>query len=102
MNPARGPWTDAADGSHGYDGVCSEFVPIRESTRVGASTVAGWAKQFPPGASVLDLWCGHSMPISEVLIENAAITDLAEISAGWENEVYLFTVESGKAPERPP
>ncbi len=39
---------------------------------------------------------------THTLHENVAITDLAEISAGWENEVYSFTVESGKAPERPP
>ena len=37
---------------------------------------------------------------THTLHENVAITDLAEITAGWENEVYSFTVESGKAAER--
>lgn len=70
MGAAKAQSTDTEDRSHGYDGVCSEFVALREARRVGASTIADWAKQFPPGASVIDLGCGHGVPISEVLIDS--------------------------------
>jgi cyclopropane fatty-acyl-phospholipid synthase-like methyltransferase len=32
--------------------------------------VRTWAKALPPGAAVLDLGCGHGVPISQALIED--------------------------------
>ena len=36
--------------------------------RIGSATVLEWSKALPPGSSVLDLGCGHGVPISQVLI----------------------------------
>jgi len=55
------------DESAGYERVAQEFMMRR--SRIGADTVGEWATGLPPGATVLDLGCGHGVPISEVLLE---------------------------------
>lgn len=36
---------------------------------MGVATVRNWAESLSPGGSVLDLGCGHGMPISKALID---------------------------------
>lgn len=55
------------DGANGYDMAAELFMARR--SRIGAETVRRWARTLPRGAAVLDLGCGHGVPVSEVLIE---------------------------------
>lgn len=55
------------DRSNGYEAVAHEYMKRR--SEIGAQTIREWAKTLPQGAAVLDLGCGHGVPISRVLIE---------------------------------
>ena len=55
------------DKSNGYDGVAERFIATRNPA-LGAETVRAWSKTLPSGASVLDLGCGHGVPIGDTLI----------------------------------
>jgi 2-polyprenyl-3-methyl-5-hydroxy-6-metoxy-1,4-benzoquinol methylase len=57
------------DVANGYELAAEEFIARRSDSRIGISEVRDWAKALPRGASVLDLGCGHGVPISQVLIE---------------------------------
>lgn len=39
------------------------------SKSIGVATVRNWAKSLPPSGSILDLGCGHGMPISKALLD---------------------------------
>jgi 2-polyprenyl-3-methyl-5-hydroxy-6-metoxy-1,4-benzoquinol methylase len=41
----------------------------RTGSSVGVATVREWAKPLPPGTAVLDLGCGHGLPISQALVD---------------------------------
>lgn len=56
------------DRSNGYDGVATEFMSQRSN--IGTRTIRAWSRMLPPGAAILDLGCGHGVPISEVLIDD--------------------------------
>jgi SAM-dependent methyltransferase len=56
------------DPSNGYEDIASEFVARREQSGIGAATVRAWARSLNPGTSILDLGCGHGVPISAVLM----------------------------------
>jgi len=60
--------SDSSDKSNGYEPVASAFISGR-SQSIGVGTVLEWAKYLPPGGSVLDLGCGHGMPISRTLVD---------------------------------
>lgn len=60
---------DRLDLSNGYEAAAAEFMAGRESSRVGVRTVRAWAESFSPGASILDLGCGHGVPISQTLAD---------------------------------
>jgi len=56
------------DPSNGYEEVAEIFLHARDS-RIGAAEVREGSKTFSPGSSVLDLGCGHGIPVSRVLID---------------------------------
>lgn len=57
------------DSSNGYEAAASEFISVRNRSGIGAATVRAWARSLPPGGDVLDLGCGHGVPISQTLID---------------------------------
>ena len=56
------------DKSNGYEEAADRFVSARNPD-IGRAPVSEWCRQLPESASVLDLGCGHGVPISQVLIE---------------------------------
>lgn len=63
----------SADRSNGYEAVAGDFMLRRASSMVGAATVREWARDLPRGTAVLDLGCGHGVPISAALADEGAI-----------------------------
>jgi 2-polyprenyl-3-methyl-5-hydroxy-6-metoxy-1,4-benzoquinol methylase len=61
--------TNEADPSNGYEAVASEFMRRRGESNIGAATVRRWSRALQPGATVLDVGCGHGLPLAMVLIE---------------------------------
>lgn len=57
------------DGANGYELAAPEFMARRTQSPVGVEEVRRWTKALPRGAAVLDVGCGHGVPISRVLIE---------------------------------
>jgi SAM-dependent methyltransferase len=57
------------DHSNGYERMAREFVRGRGPGDIGAGTVREWTRSLERGAAVLDLGCGHGVPISQVLVE---------------------------------
>jgi 2-polyprenyl-3-methyl-5-hydroxy-6-metoxy-1,4-benzoquinol methylase len=61
------------DPSNGYEAVASKFMERREQSRIGVATILRWARTLPPGASILDLGCGHGVPLSMALIDEGFV-----------------------------
>jgi len=57
-----------ADRSGGYERMAREFIRSR-SQRIGADTIRDWTRTVRSAGGVLDLGCGHGVPISQVLVE---------------------------------
>ena len=55
------------DKSNGYEECAETFIRARNA-RIGPDEVREWAREFPPGAEVLELACGHGV-ISQVLVD---------------------------------
>ncbi|HVH71614.1 MAG TPA: class I SAM-dependent methyltransferase [Candidatus Dormibacteraeota bacterium] len=62
------PQNFAQDESNGYEEVAEAFMS-RRNPQIGAAAVRQWGDSLPRGSSVLDLGCGHGVPVSQVLIE---------------------------------
>jgi 2-polyprenyl-3-methyl-5-hydroxy-6-metoxy-1,4-benzoquinol methylase len=62
--------TPPNDFSNGYEAVAAEFMGRRERLGIGVATVRRWARSLPPGATVLDLGCGHGAPLSSMALSN--------------------------------
>ena len=56
------------DNSNGYEAVASVFIAQR-NLRIGTDTVREWSRSITRGCAVLDLGCGHGLPISQILVE---------------------------------
>ena len=54
------------DEANGYELGAKEFMARRTESRIGIPEVRDWAKALLRGAAVLDLGCGHGVPISQV------------------------------------
>lgn len=52
--------------SIGYEEVAEQFMEARSAT-IGVDLVLTWARALPEGASILDLGCGHGVPIAAAL-----------------------------------
>jgi len=63
----------AEDRSNGYDMVASEHIARREQRNIGVATVRRWARSLPSGADVLDLGCGHGLPLSKALLNDGFV-----------------------------
>jgi 2-polyprenyl-3-methyl-5-hydroxy-6-metoxy-1,4-benzoquinol methylase len=61
------------DHSNGYEAVAREFMGRREQSSVGIATIRTWDRSLPPGASILDLGCGHGVPISMALMNDGFV-----------------------------
>ena len=61
--------TKEGDPSNGYEAVASEFMRQRGEWNIGAATVRRWSRALQPGATILDVGCGHGIPLARVLIE---------------------------------
>ena len=58
------------DPSNGYEAAAADFMARRDAARIGVAAVRAWARSLPPGASILDLGCGHGSPVAEALVED--------------------------------
>lgn len=56
------------DPSNGYEAVAAHFVCARRAA-IGEREVRQWARTLGPGAAVLDLGCGHGVPVTQALLE---------------------------------
>ena len=62
--------TKEAGPSNGYEAIASEFMRRRGESNIGAATVRRWSRALQPGATVLDVGCGHGIPLAMVLVEH--------------------------------
>lgn len=69
--PAKATTED--DPSNGYEAVASEFVRRRARSDIGVTTVRTWARALPSGTSILDLACGHGVPIAMTLMNDGFV-----------------------------
>lgn len=59
--------TPPHDRSNGYEEAAEAFIAQRNPA-IGVATVRQWSELLPRSSSVLDLGCGHGVPISQALI----------------------------------
>jgi 2-polyprenyl-3-methyl-5-hydroxy-6-metoxy-1,4-benzoquinol methylase len=58
------------DKSNGYEAATRQFMASR-NPQIGTHTVREWSRGIARGSTILDLGCGHGVPISQVLIDEA-------------------------------
>lgn len=56
------------DRSAGYEAIAERFMAVRSGT-IGVATVREWAATLSPGADVLDIGCGHGVPVTRTLLD---------------------------------
>lgn len=57
-----------SDKSNGWEDIAGLFMRVR-NPRVGAEVAREWSRTLPAGGFILDLGCGHGVPITQTLIE---------------------------------
>jgi 2-polyprenyl-3-methyl-5-hydroxy-6-metoxy-1,4-benzoquinol methylase len=82
------------DKSNGYEQFAETFIRAR-NPRIGAATVREWSKTLPPASSILDLGCGHGVPISQALINDGFAVYGVDASA---KLITAFRQRFSKAP----
>ena len=55
--------------SNGYEAVAAEYMSRRVKRNVGVATVQRWTRSLPHGGAVVDLGCGHGLPLSMTLLD---------------------------------
>lgn len=60
---------EPSDKSNGYQEIAKLFMSERDSL-TGVATVRQWSRTLARGSSILDLGCGHGVPISQALLED--------------------------------
>lgn len=55
------------DKSNGYEEAADRFMLARDP-RIGVAIVSEWSRTLPRGSSILDIGCGHGIPVSQLLI----------------------------------
>jgi SAM-dependent methyltransferase len=68
------------DPSNGYEEIAARFIAGRNG-RIGPAAVREWSRTLPAGSSILDLGCGHGVPISQTLIEDGFVVYGVDASA---------------------
>lgn len=61
------PTSVPQDKSNGYEELAEAFMSAR-NPRMGPAIIREWSKTLPHACPILDLGCGHGVPISEALI----------------------------------
>ncbi len=61
------PTSVGQDKSNGYEAYAEAFMAAR-SPCIGPAILRQWSLTLPHGCAILDLGCGHGVPISEALI----------------------------------
>lgn len=56
------------DKSNGYEDIAATFLSTRNPS-IGAAIVREWSRPLPRGSAILDLGCGHGVPVSEALTD---------------------------------
>jgi 2-polyprenyl-3-methyl-5-hydroxy-6-metoxy-1,4-benzoquinol methylase len=56
------------DKSNGYEQVAGRFMSAR-NPHIGVTIIREWSRTVPTRSAILDLGCGHGVPISQTLIE---------------------------------
>lgn len=57
------------DQSNGYETIFKNFMSVRSRSNIGVATVRDWTASLSPSGAVLDVGCGHGVPISESPID---------------------------------
>jgi len=68
------------DRSNGYEAVASDYMSRREQRHIGVATVRRWARSLRQGGVVLDLGCGHGLPLSQALLEDGFVIHAIDAS----------------------
>lgn len=63
-----------------YEAVATEFMRLR-SPHLGVAEVQSWAERLPGQAEVLDIGCGHGLPLTRLLAEHGFSLYAVEASA---------------------
>ena len=61
------PTSVPQDKSNGYEEFAEAFMSVRNPC-IGPAIIREWSLTLPRGCAILDLGCGHGVPISEALI----------------------------------
>ena len=61
------PTSVGQDQSNGYEEYAEAFMAARNPC-IGPAIIREWSLTLPHGCAILDLGCGHGVPISEALI----------------------------------
>ena len=55
------------DSAEAYEVHAREFLRTRDNSPIGTHVVAQWSRNFPTGATVIELACGGGYPITRIL-----------------------------------